>query len=485
MTTPLSPRQVLVNGRYRLLACQGAERAGRSSFWLAHDELLDRDVTLTALPGDPRVPEHVADADLMRRQARLLQSLDSPVLPTLFDFIGPDDSDIAAAGLVAVAISAWTAGAALQEAVRVGPIPPSRACRIMRPLITVLDRAHQAGLTLGLDTADRLRLGNAELVVLISTEPLPVLSPTDEVRAVAAALYLLLTGMWPAAEPAPLPDTVPTALASAVWRGLHPAQDGGLTSCRRLRQAADATSVAEADSSSETLPPLLARHVVQQRRGPTTSARWSRAAMLGVLLVILSVLTWTSIELIGVAQSAAPPAPAETITPPPTSSTSSPPPPAPQPAAVVVPADLDGYVVSGAPDNPGELANLLGDVPSRTWSTDRYLQQLPAYEPGVGIMAAFDPPIEPCSVDIDSPSAGTVVQIRTAASPNAPLSTTTLLATATLSRGRTDIALPGGPPTRLVLVWIIHLAGGNSAYRSTIDHISYQSVAADAPAGTG
>lgn len=492
MTTPLSPSQVLVNGRYRLLVCQGIDRAGRSSFWHAHDELLDRDVALTALPGDPLTPGDVADADLMRQRARLLQSLGSPVLPTLFDFIGPDDSDIEAAGLVSVAIGAWTAGAGLAEVVRSGPIPPGRACRMMRPLITVLDRAHQAGLTLGLGAADLLRVGDSDIAVLTFAQPLPVRSRTDEVREAAAALHLLLTGTWPAAEPATLPDTVPTEVVLAVRHGLRPADDGGSATCRPLRQAVDAAaSTPEADIAPEALPPLLARHVVQQRRGPKTPARWSRAAVLGALLVILSVLTWTSIELVGVDQSAAPPAPvapaapAETLTSPPVSLTMPPPPPQPQPTAVVVPANLDEYVVTGTPDNLSELPNLLSDVPNRTWSTDQYLQQLPAFEPGVGIMAAFDPPIEPRSVDIDSPSAGTIVQIRTAQAQNAPLSATALLATATLGRGRTDIALPAGPPTRLVLVWITHLAGGNSAYRSTIDHISYLSIAADAPAGTG
>ena len=309
--------------------------------------------------------------------------------------------------------------------------------------------------------------------------------PIYEVREVAAALYLLLTGAWPTPEPATLPGTVPAELALAVQNGLRPAEDDSSAACRALRQAVDAASLSEASTAPEALPPLLARHVVQQRRGPKTAARWSRAALLGAVLVILSVLTWSSIELVGVDQSAAPPAPAETLTSPPASSTTPAPPPPPQPTAVVVPADLDEYVVSGAPDNPDELPNLLSDVPNRTWSTDQYLQQLPAFEPGVGIMAAFDPPIEPRSVDIDSPSAGTIVQIRTAQAQNAPLSATTLLATATLGRGRTHIALPAGPPTRLVLVWIIHLAGGNSAYQSTIDHISYLSIPAGATAGTG
>jgi len=76
------------------------------------------------------------------------------------------------------------------------------------------------------------------------------------------------------------------------------------------------------------------------------------------------------------------------------------------------------------------------------------------------------------SIDIDSPSAGTIVEIRSASTPT--LFETTLLTTSTLSLGHTTLAVPPNQPLAYLLVWITHLGGRPGAYSSTISELTFQ-----------
>ena len=79
------------------------------------------------------------------------------------------------------------------------------------------------------------------------------------------------------------------------------------------------------------------------------------------------------------------------------------------------------------------------------------------------------------SIDIDSPSAGTIgtiVEIRSASTPT--LSETTLLTTSTLSLGHTTLAVPPNQPLAYLLFWIPHLGGRPGAYSSTISELTFQ-----------
>jgi len=103
-----------------------------------------------------------------------------------------------------------------------------------------------------------------------------------------------------------------------------------------------------------------------------------------------------------------------------------------------------------------------------------YRVQFPSFKQGVGLLLALPHSPTLSSVGVDSPSAGTIMEIRSATSATATLGGTTLLTTNTLSLGHTTIALPTNQTLPYVLVWITHLAGRPGAYSSTIGELTFQ-----------
>ncbi|MGH3710722.1 MAG: protein kinase family protein, partial [Pseudonocardiaceae bacterium] len=128
----------------------------------------------------------------------------------------------------------------------------------------------------------------------------------------------------------------------------------------------------------------------------------------------------------------------------------------------------------GSPDHQKDVGKLLDGNPNTGWSTDSYFQQFPTYKKGLGVMLSFEAPISAASVTVVTPSPGTVLEIRTAMSPNAPLSQTTLVGTATLSAGSNQIPLRSEPPTRYLLVWITGLSGGTDHHQSKLNDLTIQ-----------
>jgi putative peptidoglycan lipid II flippase len=128
----------------------------------------------------------------------------------------------------------------------------------------------------------------------------------------------------------------------------------------------------------------------------------------------------------------------------------------------------------GAPDHQRDLGKMLDGNPNTWWSTDSYVDQFPLYKKGLGVMLSFDAPVSAASVTVLSPTPGTVVEIRTAPSPGADLDQTTLVGTATLTAGRTEIPLRAAPATRYLLVWITKLSGSKNRYQSKLSEIEVQ-----------
>ena len=108
------------------------------------------------------------------------------------------------------------------------------------------------------------------------------------------------------------------------------------------------------------------------------------------------------------------------------------------------------------------------------WSTDSYREQFPAYKKGLGVMLSFDQPIAATLMTVTSQSPGTVVEIRTAPSAKASLAQTSLIGTATLARGNTQIPLRSGPATRYLLVWITVLGGEEDRRQSKFSEVGVQ-----------
>ncbi|MGH3899150.1 MAG: hypothetical protein ACRDTA_13090, partial [Pseudonocardiaceae bacterium] len=148
----------------------------------------------------------------------------------------------------------------------------------------------------------------------------------------------------------------------------------------------------------------------------------------------------------------------------------------PTPLALVRVKNLAVYDPSGRgrPDHQKDVGKLLDGNPNTGWSTDSYRQQFPVYKKGLGVMLSFERSVAAASVTVISPSPGTVLEIRTAASPTAELAETTLVGTATLGGGSTLIPLRSVPATRYLLVWITELAGGGNRNQSKLSEVGVQ-----------
>jgi hypothetical protein len=129
---------------------------------------------------------------------------------------------------------------------------------------------------------------------------------------------------------------------------------------------------------------------------------------------------------------------------------------------------------NGNPDNPGDVELLVDGDPDTSWSTDTYREQFPALKAGVGVLLTLTESVALSSVTLDSPSAGTVVQIRSAPSADADFDETTILGTATLDEGSTRIPLRAAPPTRYLVVWITRLAGDGADNASELSELDVQ-----------
>src|SRR5262249_51885711 len=128
----------------------------------------------------------------------------------------------------------------------------------------------------------------------------------------------------------------------------------------------------------------------------------------------------------------------------------------------------------GSPDDQRDVGKLLDGNPNSGCSTDSYFEQFPIYKKGLGVMLSFEAPISASSVTVVTPSAGTIVEIRTAMSANPRLDQTIPVGTATLKSGSNQIPLRAGQPTRYLLVWITSLGGKEGHRQSKLSDLQIQ-----------
>jgi putative peptidoglycan lipid II flippase len=126
----------------------------------------------------------------------------------------------------------------------------------------------------------------------------------------------------------------------------------------------------------------------------------------------------------------------------------------------------------GTADHPNEVARTVDRNPVTMWPTDEYNQPFPRLKSGVGVLLDLADPLTLTQVGIDSPSAGTVVEIRSSPTAEPQLGDTTVLTTATLTAGHTDIPVPVAAPVQHVLVWITTLAVTGGKNQSNIGEIT-------------
>ncbi|MFC4005269.1 protein kinase family protein [Prauserella oleivorans] len=502
---PLAPGGVVGDGRYRLLAQFGIDERAGAHLWRARDGQLRRDVALTMLVGDP------ADAEAARLGRRTLEraahaaTFEHPGVARVLDVLSLGNGISSSEGLLGIVVAEWTKGTDLIDLVAERPVEPGTAARMVQALAESVELAHQSGLVLGIDHPQRLRMTPDGRLRLAFPGPLPDATLRDDVKALGAVLYLLLTGRWalpggppalPAAPKSPtgrivparsLEPRVPQELSALAVRTIEDGGHGGIRTSaailRALEQAAEAAERTQIINTEQIDPD----GGVWTTKKPVKDATRRRKLALGVTVLVVAavaVLAWLGMMAISFFQddpgSSGPPV--NLADPTPTQQAGPPPQGNGRPAQnnapantgpPVEPAEVTVYNPEGEGDSPGDAEQATDGDPATFWRTDEYKQQFPTFKPGVGLLATFDEPINLAKVRITADSPGTKVEVRLADEPDPALEDTRVVASGTLRGNDTELTLNQPAESEFVIVWITGLSGEAPEFASELGEVTF------------
>lgn len=485
--------------RYRLeehLGGPGVDDGGSSSvtttggglvegatYWRAHDELLDRPVSVCLLQAGTSYADRVLGAArraAVLTDARFLRVLDAAEVD----------------GLVYV-VSEWVAASTLVDLLRDGPLPPAEARALAGEIAAALSAAHEAGLNhLALQPENVLRTAHGQvklagLAVDAAARGLRGTDPHDAARrdtqGAAEVLYAALTARWPGDEPtglAPAPRDgdglcsprqvragVPDDLDDIVCRALRvPGRHGGPP----LETVADLGRALATAQTTSRLPlpgpgrPRSEDDVPEEReaRGPRLTA----VAWTVVVLVLLA-----GIGLAGWQLASTPFGPGASDT-----SASDPGPADEPPGGTARKLDVraaTGFDPQGSADANGaendDRARLAVDGdPATAWTTKTYNDPFGpiGLKDGVGLLLDLGSPKEITEVAVRTPGGTTDLELRVADEAGSDLEDFEPVGEAR-NVDRRALLRPDEVTARYLLVWLTALPPYEGRFRGDISEV--------------
>lgn len=431
-------------GRYLLQAGSGGldpasgglPEAGRTGTWQAHDELLNRRVSVRVLPADDPQAERVVQ---VARRASMLGD------PRFLAILDAAESD----GLVYI-VSEWVEGATLPHLLGAGPLSEAQARRVVGEVARGLAVAHAAGLAHRRLVPEAVLVtedGQVKVVGLGIDAALHGEDPdvddtarAADLRSAGALLYAALTGRWPALAgvpasrtlgPAPVSEgapcsprqvraAVPAALDEVTCRALGaPARRAGVP----FAGAGELADVLLGTAGTATgLLPVVADEggvpMLATRDGGGSSRRIGGAVAGALLLTGIGLLGWQ----LAVASSD-PVAPGTTASPTPSRSSTSPTPTVPPgtPLKIASITTFDPPPQGNGEENGDRADRAIDDSPTTAWRTKTYYRtDFGGLKSGVGVVLDLGRPVKVTTVTLHLEGRGTGVEMRLPPHPAGP-----------------------------------------------------------------
>jgi putative peptidoglycan lipid II flippase len=497
---PLTPGTT-IGGRYRLVSLVSADAAGHW-FWRAKDTVLPRDMAVTILPDTTGASATVART---LRAGRLHHI----GLPQTLD-VGTDHGQ-------SYVVGQWVDGATLTDLLSAGPLEPDVATSITAKISEAVAEAHRNGIALGAINPSLIRVNFDGQVRFSHVIAHGSATPDQDIRAVGALLYLMLTGTWPLPEPldplamagrtvASIPPSptslgrelpadevrpgVPEALSALAERALHPDEPDGIHAVgaiAALLRSPETVGHAEAATAPQDRPLSAGdRRLIRERR--------VKVSLAAVVLAVFAVLIVIAIgglakQFLASVENSAPDdvKMIDSNTPP--SAQPAAPAPAPdaatsggQPTSAAAPAGAPVPIVAGQvydpqgdgkPDYKAYVDRAYDGNADSAWLTWVYKQQFPSLKTGVGLNLELEKETTPTSVQITSATPGTKVEIRSSTGPTVPLQQTTVLGSGTVTDKPLTIPLTAAPKSKYLLVFVTGMApSADKQFQSKINEIT-------------